>query len=105
MVDKIGPAVQVDTVAVRQFGTDLAHDVQPVLQKALHQLGETREVLHSNFTAVTPLLAVAYAAAVEYADPELTSKRDHLTDLAGTLGRVASNWEETERKSTAQVPE
>ena len=103
MVDKIGPAVQVDTVAVRRLGADLAHDIQPLLTKASHQLDDTRGILHTNFTSVTVALAVAYAGAVEYVDPELKSKHDHLTELAGTLDRVATNWEETERRSTAQV--
>lgn len=103
MVDKIGPAVEVDTVAVRTFGKGLADDVQPVLRKALHQLDTARGVLHSNFTAVTSRLAIAYAAAVEYTEPELTSKHEHLTTLAGTLHRVAANWEEADRKSTARV--
>lgn len=103
MVDTIGPAVQVDTPLVRKLGADLARDVQPLLDTALRQLGATRAILHDNFTSVEPALAIAYAGAVEYFDPELTGKRDRLTELAGTLDRVATNWEETERRSTAKV--
>jgi hypothetical protein len=103
VVDKIGPAVQVDTVAVRKLGSDLAHDVQPLLAKASRQLTDTRGILHTNFTSVTVPLAIAYAGAVEYFDPELRSKHDHLAGLEGTLDRVATNWEETERRSTAKV--
>jgi uncharacterized protein YukE len=102
MADTVGPAVQVDTPAVRRLGGDLAHDVQPLLDKALQQLEKTRDILHSNFTTVTRGLSVAYAAAVEYFDPELASKRDHLGALAGTLAQVATNWEEADRKSTVQ---
>lgn len=103
MTDTNGTTVQVDTTLVRKLGVDLAHDVQPVLSTALRQFESTRDILHSNFTSVEPALAIAYAGAVEYFDPELTSKRDHLTRLAGTLDRVATNWEETERRSTAKV--
>jgi hypothetical protein len=103
MGDTIRPAVQVDTTAVRRFGADLAHDVQPLLTKASQRVVDARKALHENFTTVVPSLAIAYAAAVEYFDPELTSKHDHLTQLATTLDRVATNWEEAERRSTAQV--
>jgi hypothetical protein len=102
VVDKSG-TVQVDTPVVRQLGADLASDVQPLLATARRQLDGARGILHDNFTSVAPALAIAYAGAVEYFDPELASKHDHLAELAGTLDRVATNWEETERRSTAKV--
>jgi hypothetical protein len=95
-----GDAVRAETDAIRALGGNLVRDVGPMLDKAANQLDDARGILHSNFTSVTPALAITYAAAVEYLDPELGSKRAYLDDLRKRLDAVAGNWELTERRST-----
>lgn len=95
--------VTVRTDVVRALGPAIIAAAAPSLQSASSQLDDARDVLHSNFTSVTPALAVAYAAAVEYLDPELKSKASHLDGLSTRLAAVAGGWEETEQKSTVRV--
>ena len=98
-----GSGVRADTDAIRRLGADLVHDVGPALDKAVSQLDSGRGILHSNFTSVTLGLATAYAAVVEFLDPELASKRTELDGLRQRLDAVAGNWETTEQKSTVQL--
>lgn len=97
------PGVRVQTDSVRGLGADLVTRVGPILERSSHSLGDARAVVHSNFTAVVPSLAIAYAAAVEYMDPELRGKRAHLDDLRVKLVAVADNWEAADQASTVQL--
>lgn len=95
--------VRVETETVRELGSDLVTKVGPILEHASHNLEGTRDAIHNNFTAVVPSLAIAYAAAVEYMDPELRGKRAHLDNLRVKLVAVAGNWEAADRASTVQL--
>jgi hypothetical protein len=103
MGDGTSQGVKAETDHIRALGDSLVSTVGPALEQASRGLADARGVVHTNFTAVTPALAIAYAAAVEYMDPELRSKRTHLDDVSSRLSAIASNWEATERGSTFQL--
>lgn len=97
------PGVRADTERIRGLGAKLVSTVGPRLEQASRDLAATRGAVHGNFTAVTPALAIAYVAAVEYMDPELREKRSHLDDVQTRLSAAAGNWDATERSSIVEL--
>lgn len=92
--------IEVDPPAIRTLGTTIQSELTPVFDACTELLASAREITHSNFTSVTPHLAVAYLGAVEFAEEQLRGKRDHLTVMRSRLARTADNWEAADSHST-----
>ncbi|MFX0591776.1 hypothetical protein [Melissospora conviva] len=92
--------INVDPPAIRALGTSIQGELTPVLASCVELLASARQITHSNFTSVTPHLAVAYLGAVEFAEEQLRSKREHLDEMRSRLARNAENWEAADACST-----
>ncbi|MBY8874451.1 hypothetical protein K7640_21725 [Micromonospora sp. PLK6-60] len=95
--------IHADPKAIRRLGETIESQVGPSLDGAAERLTATRGIEHSNFTAVVPVLAVAYVGAVEFVEEQLRSKREHLGEIRSRLGRTADNWAAADEASTIKT--
>jgi hypothetical protein len=92
--------VNIDIQAIRNLAENIPTVVGPDFTAASATLTSARGIEHSNFTSVTPGLAVAYVAAVEFVEEQLKSKNEHLGDIRAKLNFIASAWADVEIKNT-----